>query len=170
MVKLPMKVQQTKESSAECECSSSSQTTAFHSMPTITSGLALARARSALSSATTWITPFGLTMLHGGGTIATDAPCCVSAVADPPRTRTSAAEHPPRTPTSPQRTEITECTETRLTLYPSYPTVVVIGSGEPLQSPLRPPGTDVKVGTESKGDGELPPSRWWSELTVIHNN
>ena len=38
------------------------------------------------------------------------------------------------------------------------------------QSPLRPPGTDVKVGTESKGDGELPPSRWWSELTVIHTN
>ena len=33
MVKLPMKVQQTKESSAECECSSSSQTTAFHSIP-----------------------------------------------------------------------------------------------------------------------------------------
>ena len=47
---------------------------------------------------------------------------------------------------------------------------VVIGSGEPLQSPLRPPGTDVKVGTESKGDGELPPGRWWSELTVIHTN
>ena len=56
-----------------------------------------------------------------------------------------------------------------------YRTVVVnrnkaVGSGEPLQSPLRPPGTDVKVGTESKGDGELPPSRWWSELTVIHAN
>ena len=57
-----------------------------------------------------------------------------------------------------------------LTPFPPYRTVVVIGSGEPLQSPLRPPGTDVKVGTESKGDGELPPSRWWSELTVIHTN
>ena len=48
------------------------------------------------------------------------------------------------------------------------PSALGVGSGEPLQSPLRPPGTDVKVGTESKGDGELPPSRWWSELTVIH--
>ena len=57
-----------------------------------------------------------------------------------------------------------------LTLYPPYRTVVVRGSGEPLQSPLRPPGTDVKVGTESKGDGELPPGRWWSEPTVIHTN
>ena len=53
---------------------------------------------------------------------------------------------------------------------PSLSYCGMIGSGEPLQSPLRPPGTDVKVGTESKGDGELPPGRWWSELTVIHTN
>ena len=53
---------------------------------------------------------------------------------------------------------------------PPRPDCGQVGSGEPLQSPLRPPGTDVKVGTESKGDVELPPSRWWSELTVIHTN
>ena len=57
-----------------------------------------------------------------------------------------------------------------LTLYPPYPTIVGWDVKCLQQSPLRPPGTDVKVGTESKGDGELPPSRWWSELTVIHTN
>ena len=58
----------------------------------------------------------------------------------------------------------------KLNPFPTPSYCGLIGSGEPLQSPLRPPGTDVKVGTESKGDGELPPSRWWSELTVIHTN
>ena len=56
----------------------------------------------------------------------------------------------------------------QLNPFPDLLKCALVGSGEPLQSPLRPPGTDVKVGTESKGDGELPPGRWWSELTVIH--
>ena len=38
----------------------------------------------------------------------------------------------------------------------------------PPQAALRAPGTNVKVGTEPKGDRELSPSRWWRELTVIH--
>ena len=35
-------------------------------------------------------------------------------------------------------------------------------------SPLRVPGTDLKVCTESKGHGEVIPSRSWSELPTVH--
>ena len=45
-----------------------------------------------------------------------------------------------------------------------------IGSGTLQLSPLGVPGTNLKVGTECKGHGEVIPGRWWSELRVIHTN
>ena len=51
-----------------------------------------------------------------------------------------------------------------------YCGIVTVGSGVPPQAALGAPGTNVKVGTEPKGDRELPPSRWCRELTVIHTN
>ena len=50
------------------------------------------------------------------------------------------------------------------------PSALGVGSGVPPQAALGAPGTNVKVGTEPKGDRELPPSRWRRELTVIHTN
>ena len=44
------------------------------------------------------------------------------------------------------------------------------GSGTLQLSPLRVPGTDLKVGTECKGHGEVIPSRWCHELHAIHTN
>ena len=54
-----------------------------------------------------------------------------------------------------------------------FPTLVPyrgLGSGMLQLSPLRVPGTDLKVGTECKGHGEVLTGRWWSELHIIHTN
>ena len=59
-----------------------------------------------------------------------------------------------------------------LSLNP-FPTLVPyrgLGSGMLQLSPLRVPGTDLKVGMESRRHEEVFTGRWCHELRVIHTN
>ena len=57
-----------------------------------------------------------------------------------------------------------------LTLFPHAPTIVGRGVVCLQLAPPRPPGTDLKVGTESRRHREGIPSSWCHELRVIHTN
>ena len=57
-----------------------------------------------------------------------------------------------------------------LTLYPPALTIVRKGVMCLQLAPPRPPGTDVKGCTKSKGHGEVLTGRSWSEPHVIHTN
>ena len=57
-----------------------------------------------------------------------------------------------------------------LTLFPTYSPIGEYNLVRLKLATPRPPGTDLKVGTESKGHIEVIPSSWFHELRVIHTN
>ena len=54
--------------------------------------------------------------------------------------------------------------------FPTLSNCGLIGSGTLQLAPPRPPGTDLKVGTESRRHEEVLTGRWCHELRVIHTN
>jgi hypothetical protein len=62
------------------------------------------------------------------------------------------------------------CDTYKLTLFPRWCTVVHQGLVRLQLAPQRPPGTDLKVGTESRRHEKVLTGRWCRELHVIHTN
>ena len=54
--------------------------------------------------------------------------------------------------------------------FPTLPDCGQVGSGTLQLSPQRPPGTDLKVGMESRRHEEVFTGRWCHEAHVIHTN